>query len=84
MTKDMNQSLQTLDSEMEGVDGDVRTRAGSLRERVYQFVNGDPDNDDWNGIREEILEAEAEYIETHPRLASALRSIVAIVDNAGL
>ena len=62
----------------------VRKRASGLRKRIDRFINGDPDNDDWNGLREEILTAEAEYIESHPRLAAALRSVVAIVDNAGL
>ncbi|MEL7235405.1 MAG: DUF4404 family protein [Chloroflexota bacterium] len=85
MTQEINQQLQQIDAEMEqATEEQVQSRAGRLRQRIDTFINGDPDNDDWNGLRDEILEAEAEYIESHPRLAAALRSIVAIVDNAGL
>ncbi len=85
MPDNINDTLHNLNTELQHAEAKTTDdRATTLRQRLDLFINGDPDNDDWNGLRAELLEAEAHFIETHPRLASTLRSAVAIIDNAGL
>ena len=85
----LDEALQNLEHTLAEAEAehaeDMRVRSVNLRERIRAYRNRDRDDDnERQSLRDQLLEWETEHIETRPRLANALRSAVAIIDNAGL
>lgn len=85
----LHEALQNLEHTLAEAEADhaedMRVRSVNLRERIRAYRSRDQDDDEERqGLRAQLLEWETHVIETRPRLANALRSAVAIIDNAGL
>jgi hypothetical protein len=85
----LDEALQNLETTLAEAEADhsedMRVRSVNLRQRIRNFLGGGRERpEDREGLRAELLEWETQLIETRPRLANALRSAVAIIDNAGL
>lgn len=79
--------LATLRQEISEYEADSERKnekITTLYREIDAHIERDYEDTEIHGLRERLLAAEVELVETHPRLAAALRSFVAIVDNAGL
>ncbi len=65
-------------------DDDAKERITEIQQDLQEYIERDYQDPEIKTLREHLLTAEVDLVERHPRLAAALRSFVAIVDNAGL
>ncbi len=77
-------TLQRKVDEYETDDDTANERIAEINREVQDYIERDYRDPEIKTLRERLLTAEVDLVERHPRLAAALRSFVAIVDNAGL